>query len=122
MKDHRKVGSKNKFNIKAKNELKVFLRKPENNLGRLLKGVPMDEKFQQLKYIAKLLTVGNDETAIELRALLYEQLKDEYKRYSFYFAQLDNNKKASELRQLIKMLPPNKIEVIFPAMGRGKLK
>ncbi len=55
---------------------------------------------------------------VKTRGLIYNALKDEFKRNRFktYFNQLSPEKKAIELRQYLQMLSPEQIEDIFKNM------
>lgn len=115
----RTPGSLNNLNKLAKEDLLKYLSEPQNNMKKLISHIPMEDRFQQLKSIIKILIRGSDHVSICLKELIFEQLKGEFNRYRFYFASLPNDKKASELRQFLKMLPPDKIEIVLAGLPRG---
>lgn len=120
MEKGRKPGSPNKLNKRSKEELVKFLNDPKNDMNKLIKHIPMEDRFNHMKHLYKILVRGNDLFATSMRDMLYEQLKGEFKRFPNYYYLLPLDKRATELRQLLKMLPPDKIEEVLSNLGRGK--
>lgn len=113
----RNLGSRNKFTKEAKQELFDALKVDLENIGKALP-VEAGERIVHLKHFAKMLTTGNDEVALEVRNILYEQLLPHFRKIGFYLPHVDQNKKVSELRQFLKMLSPEMIEEIVKDMSQ----
>lgn len=117
----RNKGSKNRMTPKSKELLLNILKESELiNLDKLIGYVDYDKRFSTLKPYLKILCTGNDNIAIETRKLIFEALKDEFKpnRFRTYFNQLDDSKKAIELRQYLHYLSPEQIEEVFKNMSK----
>lgn len=73
----------------------------------------MDKKFITLKPIVKILCSGNDEVSIETKKIIFESLKDEFKKLKFHICQLPPEKKAVELRKYLTYLDKNQIDEVL---------
>lgn len=119
----RKKGSRNVLSIKVKELLFEALEDDLKNLERLMRTPHPDEKIMHLKHFSGLIAKGNDPIAIETRKLIFEGLESHYKKMKLYFNHVPQQKKASELRQYIKLLPERKRESIIenlPNTFKGK--
>jgi len=114
----RKKGSKNKLSTSANNQMYNSLEPHLKDIGKNLKGLPFDQRITHIKHFSKILAVGNDEVAEKTRKLIYEGLEEHYKKIKFYFPHVPQEKKASELRQFLKLLPDEKINEVIIAISK----
>lgn len=109
--------SLNKFSKNSKQKIFEHFEDDLKRLDKLFAYVPMDERFQKLKIVIKILCSGNDEVSIKTKELIYETLEREFTKLKFYINQLPQNKKAIELRQYLFCLDKNLIEKVFNNMA-----
>lgn len=104
------------YNKLTKEAKELILEHFENDFKRadkLFAYVPIDERFKSLKPIVKQLTTGNDEVSIKTKEIIFESLKEEFKKLKFYINQLPQDKRAIELRQYLYYLDKEQIETVF---------
>ncbi|MGY5351019.1 hypothetical protein ACXGQW_00355 [Wenyingzhuangia sp. IMCC45533] len=108
----RKKSAEELKDLTAKELLSGEMKPHFKGVGKNIKMLSPDEQFQFTKYMAKILGKGNDVIAQETRHLLYNSMKEHFEKCKFYFNHLPQHKKATELRQLLTLLPSESKEDI----------
>lgn len=112
----RKQGSRNKLTPTAKEHLLQLFGEDIQRLHKSLNYISPDLKFIRLHPILQLLCKGDDEVSKETRKIIFESLKDEFKKLQTYLRQLPADKRALELKKIIFLLNKESIESIFRNM------
>lgn len=115
----RKLGSTNKITPEARKALLEAFKDDFQKLNKLIHYIPFDERFVALKPYAKMLCTGSDDISIQVKEIIFENLKKEFAPNLFrsYLYQLEPKKRAVEMRHYLKMLTPKQIEMIFKNMN-----
>lgn len=112
----RKQGSRNKLTPSAKESLLQIFGDDIQRLHKSLNYISPDEKFVKLRPILHLLCKGDDEVSKETREIIFESLKDEFKKLPSYLRQLPAEKRGLEIKKIIFLLNKESIETIFNNM------
>ena len=119
----RKKGSRNVLSKQVKELLFEALENDLKNLDKLMRTPNPDERIMHLKHFSGLIAKGDDQIAIDTRKLIFEGLESHYKKMNLYFNHVPQQKKMSELRQYLKLLPEQKRKSIIenlPSTFKGK--
>ncbi len=112
----RKQGSFNKLTPTAKENLLQLFGEDIQRLHKSLNYISPEDKFVKLRPILQLLCKGDDEVSKKTREIIFESLKDEFKKLPTYLRQLPADKRAIELKKIIFLLDKESIESIFSSM------
>ncbi|GLB52771.1 hypothetical protein NBRC110019_18110 [Neptunitalea chrysea] len=118
----RKKGSTNRLNQNAKDALFDVLNPSLKDLNKRLNSLEPNERVMVLKGFAKMLAVGDDEVAQKTRKLIYEGLEEHFKKLKFYFPHVPQEKKITELRQFLSLLPIQNIEEVVESMKNQNIR
>lgn len=109
----RKQGSRNKLTPTAKEHLLQLFGEDVQRLHKSLNYISPDEKFVQLRPLLQLLCKGDDEVSEKTREIVFESLKDEFKKLPSYLRQLSAKKRGVEMRKYLLLMSKEQIETIF---------
>lgn len=97
----------NKLTKEIKNTLFKALKGDYERLDKLMNYCSPEEKAKLLKDFAKYLCTGNDEISEKMRAILWNQLQEHYKKLRFYIPHISNAKdKVTMLRGFLSDIAP----------------
>lgn len=109
----RKQGSRNKLTPTAKEHLLKLFGEDIQRLYKSLNYISPDEKFIKIRPILQLLCKGDDEVSKETREIIFESLKEEFKKLPSYLRQLSAEKRGVEMRKYLLLMSKEQIETIF---------
>lgn len=112
----RKQGSRNKLTPTTKENLLQLFGEDIQRLHKSLNYISYDERFVKLRPVLQLLCKGDDEVSKETRKIIFDSLKDEFKKLPTYVTQLRGENRSVELRKYLLLLDKEQIETIFSNM------
>lgn len=112
----RKLGSRNKLTPTAKENLLQIFGEDIQRLHKSLNYISPDKKFAIMRPILQLLCKGDDEVSKETRKIIFDSLKDEFKKLPTYLRQLPADIRGQEIKKMVLLLNKEQIETIFSTM------
>jgi hypothetical protein len=120
----RKAGSKNRFTQETKEDLSNTMLPHIQGMLKSINGTSPEKRINTLlKFMPYFLTKGTiSGNEAEVQAIVFNQLFPHYNKMGIYFNHLPNEKKADFLAKVIKLITPEQVSKLIPAIKKNLKK